>query len=175
MQQIRQHVLVRYRSRRRAHRMHMALLGVHSDVRLQPEVPLLSLARLMHFRVALSAPVLGRRGRMNNGRIHNRAGGDADAPAFQILVHRVQHRPAQFVLLQQVTKPKNGALVRHRRTPQIDAHKVPQHRRFIQRILRPRIAQVEPLLQKIHPQHDAQSYRRPPVLSLRIVWFHQPL
>ena len=38
MQQIRQHVLVRYLCRRRAQRMHMALLGVHSDVRLQPEV-----------------------------------------------------------------------------------------------------------------------------------------
>src|SRR5260370_42416728 len=60
VQQIRQHVLVRYRSRRRTYGMHLALLGVHSDVCLQPEVPLLSLARLMHLRVALSAPVLGR-------------------------------------------------------------------------------------------------------------------
>src|ERR1039458_6076835 len=58
VQQIRQHVLVRYRSRRRAHRMHMALLGVHSDVCLQPEVPLLSLARLMHLRIALWEPAL---------------------------------------------------------------------------------------------------------------------
>src|SRR6201993_5164257 len=89
VQQIRQHVLVRYRSRRRAHRMHVALLGVHSDVRLQPEVPLLALARLVHLRVALPTPVLGGRGRMNNGRVHNRARGDADAPALQILVHRV--------------------------------------------------------------------------------------
>ena len=82
---------------------------------------------------------------MNNGRIHDRPRGDADAPALQILVHRVQHRPAQLVLLQQVTEPEDGALVRRRRAPQIDSHKVPQHRRFIQRILRPRIAQVEPL------------------------------
>jgi hypothetical protein len=29
---------------------------------------------------------------MNNGRIHNRSCGDADASAFQILIHRVQHR-----------------------------------------------------------------------------------
>ena len=53
--------------------------------------------------------------------------------------------------------------------------KSPQHRRFIQRILRARVAQVEPLLQKIHPQHDAQSHRRPSILSLRIVRFHQRL
>src|SRR5713226_3518720 len=59
VQQIRQHVLVRHRSRRRAHRMHMASLRVHSDVGLQPEVQLLALARMMHFRIALSAPVLG--------------------------------------------------------------------------------------------------------------------
>jgi len=51
---------------------------------------------------------------MNNGRVHNRPRGDADAPALQILVHRVQHRPAQFVFLQKVTELKDGALVRHR-------------------------------------------------------------
>src|SRR6201981_1512901 len=85
VQQIRQHVLVRYRSRRRAHRMHMALLGVHSDVCLQPEVPLLSLARLVHLWVPLPGPVLGGRGRMNNGRIHNRPRGDADPSALQLL------------------------------------------------------------------------------------------
>src|ERR1700730_4427902 len=39
----------------------------------------------------------------------------------------------------------------------------------------PRIAQIEPLLQKVHPQHDAQAHRRPSVLSLRIVRFHQRL
>src|SRR5260370_22695098 len=112
---------------------------------------------------------------MNNGRVHNRAGADADAPALQILVHRVQHRPAQFVFLQQVTEPEDGALVRHRCPPQIDSHKAPQHRRFIQRILGPRIAQVEPLLQKVHPQHAAQAHRWPPVLSLRLVRLHQRL
>src|SRR5579872_6940249 len=67
VQQIRQHMLVRHRRRRRAHGMHMALLGVHPNVRLQPEVVLLALARLMHLRVALSTPVLGRRGSVNNG------------------------------------------------------------------------------------------------------------
>jgi hypothetical protein len=36
----------------------MALLGVHADVRLQPEVPLLAFARLMHLRIALPATVL---------------------------------------------------------------------------------------------------------------------
>ena len=96
-------------------------------------------------------------------------------PSLQILIHRVQHRPAQFVFLQQVTEPQNGALVRRRRSPQVDAHKPPQGGRFIQRILRPRVAQIEPLLQKVHPQHDLQSHRRPSVLPLGIVRFHQRL
>jgi hypothetical protein len=58
----------------------MAFFRVHSDVRLQSEVPLLPLARLVHLRIALSAPVLGRRRRMNNGRIDDCTRGDAPPP-----------------------------------------------------------------------------------------------
>src|SRR5215813_1954862 len=61
--------------------MHMALLGVHPDVCLQPEVPLLAFARLMHLRIALSAAVLRRRWCMHNGRLHNRAPANANASA----------------------------------------------------------------------------------------------
>ena len=84
--------------------MHVALLGVHADVGLQPEVPLLAFARLMHLGIALSAAVLGRRRRMQNGRVHNRAPADADAPALQIFVHPLQHGSAHIVFLQQMAE-----------------------------------------------------------------------
>src|ERR1700741_5622364 len=79
---------------------------------LGSEVPLVALLGLMHFRVALASGVLRRTGRMDNGRVHDGAGGDADAFAFQVAVHHVQHFAAQIVLLKQVAEAKNRGLVR---------------------------------------------------------------
>ena len=59
--------------------MHRAGPRVHADVGLQTEVPLVSLLRLMHLRVAFARAVLGRRRRMHNGRIDDRARLDLDA------------------------------------------------------------------------------------------------
>ena len=80
--------------------MHNAFFRVPADVRLEPDVPLLSLARLVHFRIALAALVLHRLRRMDQGRIDDRTGRNADALRGQILVHRLQHLPAQIVLFQ---------------------------------------------------------------------------
>ena len=41
---------------------------------------------------------------MQNGRVHNRAPANADAPAFQIFIHRLQHGSAQVVFLQQMAE-----------------------------------------------------------------------
>jgi hypothetical protein len=58
--------------------MHHRLLAIHTDVRLGSEVPLLALLRLMHLGIALAARVLRRTGRMNNRRVYDGAGADAD-------------------------------------------------------------------------------------------------
>ncbi len=63
MQQIRQHVHIGHRCRRRANRVHDAFFGIHADVRLHAEIPLIALPSLVHLQVALPALVLGRRGR----------------------------------------------------------------------------------------------------------------
>src|SRR4030088_3518130 len=97
--------------------MHHTLLAVHPDVRLQAEVPLSALAGLMHLRVAFAALVLRRRRRVDNRRIDDRAGRDMDALAVQMMVHRIQHLPAQLVLLQQMTEAADGRLARCRRNP----------------------------------------------------------
>jgi hypothetical protein len=67
---------------------------------------------LVHLRVALAARILGRRGRMQDGRIHDRARLDADALGLQMQVHRIQHQTAQIVPLQQVTEPQHRRFVR---------------------------------------------------------------
>ena len=81
---------VRHTGRRGTHRMHVTFAGIHPDVRLGAEVPLLPFARLVHLRIALPAGVLGRRRSVNDGRVHNRPRADADAFALQVQIHRVQ-------------------------------------------------------------------------------------
>jgi len=54
--------------------MHHRLLAVHADVRFGAEILLLALSSLMHRGIALAAGVLGRRGRVNNRRVHDGAG-----------------------------------------------------------------------------------------------------
>lgn len=127
MQQLRQHVAVCHASAG-GHRVDVALLAVHADVRLQPEVPLVSFPGLVHLRVALAARVLGRRRRMDDGCIHDRAGRDLDAFGLQMHVHRIQHQPVQIVLLQQMTEPQDRCLIRRRRHAKIDAHEPPRTR-----------------------------------------------
>ena len=74
---------------------------------------------------------------MEDGRIHDRARHDLDAPGLQMHVHRVQHQPSQIVLLQQVTEAQDRRLIRRRRHAEIDAHEPPQRRGLIQRLLHP--------------------------------------
>ena len=140
-----------------------------------PKYHLLTLARLMHLGVACAGRVLGRRRRMEDGRVHNRARADADAAILQIVVDRLQHGSAQIVLLQQMTEVQNRRLVRRCRTTQIDARKPPQRRRIVQPFFGARIRQVEPVLQKVNPQQDAQPHRRTTVARLGVMRLYQRL
>ena len=94
---------------------------------------------------------------------------DADALALQIQVHRVQHLAAQLVLFQQMAEVQDRRLVRRRGAAQIDARKAAQHRRFVQSVFHAGVRQREPLLQKVNPKHDVQSYRLTAHLALRVV------
>jgi hypothetical protein len=66
----------------------------------------------------------------------------------QMFVYLVQHRPAQFVLFQQMAEPADGRLVRRGRAAQVHAHEPAQHGRLVQRLLHARIGEIESLLQK---------------------------
>lgn len=56
------------------HRMHQALLRVHTNVRLRAKVPLDPFLGLVHFWVARVASVFGRTGCCNDDRVHDGAG-----------------------------------------------------------------------------------------------------
>ena len=121
--------------------MHNTLLAIDADVRLEPEIPLLSLARLVHLRIALPGLVLGRGGRMNNGRIDDRAGCDLNALCGQVMVDRVQNRAAQRVFSSKWQKW------------QMVVHPAPQRRRG----LRPRSAAGTPSRTAPLPRPDRIS------------------
>src|SRR4051812_33806196 len=80
----------------------------------------------------------------------------------------------RFMFLQQVAKLTSRGFVRHRFMAQINAHELPHHCRVVQRLFHGRVRQVEPLLQKINPQHPLHSYRRTSISRLGIVWLNQP-
>src|SRR5882757_5391511 len=71
-------MLVRHAGCGGAYRMHHALFAVHADMRLQTEEPLVAFPGLVHLGIALPGRVLGRAGCMDDGRVHDRARGDAD-------------------------------------------------------------------------------------------------
>jgi hypothetical protein len=53
---------------------------------------------LVHLRVALSAGILGRRGRVDDGGIDNGAGCNANALIGKVAIDLIQHPSAEFVL-----------------------------------------------------------------------------
>ena len=87
-----------------------------------------------------------------------------DAPAFQIFIHRLQHGSAQVVFLQQMAELSFLCFrVRRQHLTQVHPREQPQHQRSVQRLFRAPVAPVDPLLQKIQPQHDK---KRPPAAAL---------
>src|SRR2546430_10318129 len=92
---------------------------------------------------ALSAFLVRRR--IDDCRIDNRAGGHLQSLRRQVLLHFVEQRPTQIVLLEQVTEAAHRRLVGHRLAAEIDTDKAAHRRRIVERLLRRRVRQIEPL------------------------------
>ncbi len=110
---------------------------------------------------------------MNDGRVHDRSGGDAHPFGLQVQVHRAQYLFSQIVLLEQVAEITDRGLVRHRFRAQVNPRELAQDRRVIERLFRGWVRQVEPLLQEINPQHLLQFFRPSPIARLGIVQLDQ--
>src|SRR5439155_6571557 len=63
---------------------------------------LFALLRLVHLRIALLLPVLGRSGCVQDGRVHDRAGRDSHSLRLQVQVHLPQDLFPQLAFFQQV-------------------------------------------------------------------------
>lgn len=88
------------------HVVHQPGQFINADVRLHPEVPLVALAGLMHFRVTCLGGVLGRARRVDDRGIHDRACAQALAFARKVRIHRLQ-----AMLLQQTTEGEDRGLI----------------------------------------------------------------
>ena len=142
-------------------------------MRLHAEVPLVALLHLVHLRVALLVLVFGRRRRMQDGRVHDGAGADLQPMPGQIAIDRSQHLLAEPVALEQMAELAHGGLIRRRLATQVDAHERAHGERVVERVFNGWIGQVEPLLEKVNPQHPFQPDRRTAVAGLRIMWLDQ--
>ena len=141
-------------------RVHQARVGVHPDVRLHAEVPLVALLRLMHLGVALAAAVLGRARRGNERGVHHGAALQEQSLGRERGVDRGQQLQAQLVALQQVAKAQDGALVGQVVLAHVQPGEFAKQRRVVQGFFHRRVRQVEPLLQEVNAQHRFDRKRR---------------
>src|SRR5438477_1761722 len=93
--------------------------------RLRWPPSLFALLRLVHLRIALLLPILGRSGCVQDGRVHDRASRDSHPLRLQVQIHLSQDLFPQLVFFQQVPELAHRSLVRHRLTAQINDHELP--------------------------------------------------
>ena len=112
-----QHARLRHVRRvggRRRQAVRQTRFGVHPDMRLHPEVPLVSLLRLVHLRIPFSPAVLRRRRRVNDARIHDRPRLQPMPERRQMRIDLLEQPHPQALRLQQVTEVQDRRLVRQR-------------------------------------------------------------
>src|SRR6266705_2713135 len=104
VQQVRQGMLVMHVRCARGNGMNQLGLAIHAEVGLHPEVPLVTLLRLLHLRVPLAFLILGRTGRVDDCGIDDGTGGDLQALGLQMRTDRGKQLPAQIMALEQMAE-----------------------------------------------------------------------
>ena len=117
------------------HRVDQLGPRVHANVSFHPEVPLVALPRLTHLGIALLFPVLGRTGRVDQGRIHDGPSADSQSSALQVFPHLLENGFSQPVGLQQVAELADRRLIRRWLPSQVDPHKTAHRLGIVERFL----------------------------------------
>ena len=131
MQQIGQHRTVGDIGRRRHRRVDQLAAAVDAEMRLHAEIPLVALLRLMHLGIARLLGILGRTGRIDNGRIDDGAGCHLQSPGRQMPLDLVKQPPAQIVRLEKMAETAHRSLVGHRLASEVDANKLPHRQQSV--------------------------------------------
>jgi hypothetical protein len=167
------HVLhVRLVGRRGGDRVHQAAVGIHPDVGLHSEVPLVALLGLVHLRVTFTRTVLGGTGRGDDGRVHDAAALEHQALARQVGIDFLKEVIGQVIGLQQMAKVQDGCFIRDR-LGQVQSREAAHARDLVQRLFHRRIAQGEPVLHQVYPKHRVQRIRPATTSGHRVVGLNQ--
>ena len=169
MQQVGQGMLVMGVRRCDHGTVRQAALAVHPDVQLHAEIPLLTLAGLMHLRVSRLVCILGRAGRANDGGVYDGAGVELESSGLQLLSHLGKQGLAQLVVIKQTAKLQHRGGVGHRLSPQINPHEAAQAGAVVQRFFADQVGQVEPVLDEVNAQHALQTNGRAAIACLGVV------
>jgi hypothetical protein len=133
---------VMHLGRRGLQAVHDAAVGIHADMRLHAEIPVVALLRRRHLGIAGLGFVLGRRRRIDDRRVDQRARAQGDALVGKVTVHLGEQLLRQLMLLQQVAEVEDRGLVRDPVVAKLDARE-PAHRvAVVEHLLGHRVAQA---------------------------------
>ena len=135
-------------ARRATHRVHQARVGVHPEVGLHPEEPLIAILALVHLEVSLAVLVFRRTRRCDQRGIDHRAGFQQQALAAQQIFQQRQDLVSQLALLQQMPESKNSALV-GKPAVRAKAGELPERGHVMKRLSHSQVQEREPLLHEM--------------------------
>jgi len=170
MQQVRQYPRAVHFCGGDDHQMNQFGFAIHANVHLHAEIPLNTLLRLMCIRISLLVPIFGRGWRVNDRCVHDGAVGNIETVLGQKFADPFENLAAQSVSFQQMANLSDRGFVWHRFLAQINTEKTTHRSELIQRFFGAGIAEVEPVLQKIYPQHALRADRWSAVAGL---WIEQ--
>lgn len=104
--------------------MDEATLGIHADVCLHAEVPLIPLLRLMHLGVVFPPRVLRARRSSDDRRIHDRSLPHEKTLLYKERVHRGEELLVEIVLFEEVPEVEDHCLIGDRIDEQINAEEL---------------------------------------------------
>ena len=159
---------VRDIARGAAHGMHQARICVHPNVRLHAKVPLASFLARVHLGVALLVFVLGRRWRCNQCGVYRCARFEQQALGRQQFIDDGEDLLGQFVFLQPVAKPEDGALI-GQASMGIKMRKLSVERYIKERLFQSKVRELKPLLQAVQAQHGLELKGWAAVLAFGVV------
>ena len=140
--------------------VNQARLGIGANVGLHAEVPLVALLGLMHLGVARLVLVLRRGRSFDDGRVNHRALAQQQPTLAQVGVDLGKHLLGQRVFFQQAAKLQQRRRIGHLLPAKVDAQKISHRLAVVDGVFQSFVAQAEPLLQKVHAQHQRDAQRR---------------
>ena len=132
---------------------------VYNNMTLHPEMPIVTLLRLVHFRVTRAVLVLGRRWCRDQRGVNDGALAHGQAFAGKVRFDLIEHAAGQVVLFEQAAKLEQRRCVGRRLVGKVDADEIAYRTDVVNRVFDAFIGQSQALLGDIHAQHTLKAYR----------------